>query len=1439
MTGIAGLTVRKDNRLLLHRRALDSGICHHIVVFLHGFLLKLTQVPYLRGVVGMTYCGWIAFLGIGLALASSLVVHGDDKLRKLAAEAYQAGHIETGHLHLNQVIAQNPSDMEITLETLEEILKQSRRSDAKLRAEQPNVPFSENPAAERAARELCSLEKIGVVSANHQSIKHAASILLDHHLYHRRLFEAQELIDRYARENSHDLYWRILQVRIYHRLNSAQTRPLFDDLKKEMDLNHPDPVIRKLWKEFNEEWAAAERSLPLAIQPLFEGSPLPHMEPDDPDLEWDTVATRSAQIVAPLIDRLAAKALTVPQIVPWRDKSGLTDPIRALDLHLLSQPQENLLNLRKVQEERYELEDYRNSPTDADILYQFRRYPWSSSSQKNLRDLANRDLFRGHTQSALRSFKDLLNHAIDEDTNDAARVGIWTARNQIESPQTAEELLGNEDPDRKVSWLGRPTKAIEVCEQLLKNRATPPKQSPPAPETPLLELTPNIIRIPPRAAWSSSIPNEIDLAVTGGTLLVSGRDMLALFNTADLRNPLWTSFQPPAVSENKTPDTNHPGLFRPSFSDKTFYTRWGFSAHPPRGIAAIDSASGTVRWSTGHDQQDQQRLLSTPLGDPVPANGLLYHLEWSSPNDVNQGRGRELNLVCLDPSQGRTRWRVPIASAGRESDLTASLERSLPAFAIYGNSVTVTGGAVYSSSNSGLIARSDIRDGRTDWIYHYDPVPPTDRTVLNHGSAPILTDDKVVCMPRDARGIFALDQKTGRLLWENTLTLGVQIVGRVEGLLIVRGRSLLAAIDLNTGEARWYRPADRTIGRLTLLNRSVYLAQLDGLYQIDATTGRTTASRPWDLVDEKPRAFTIEGKNLFLVTDKPAESALRQAATPVKTIRPDNNGELDQPFKQTWSLPRDNPRISLPPPGSLKAESVYIYSSGILERVESGDKGRVVWQRFIDGTNPQIHLIDDILLTVDYSVGKAPGLVNRVVAFDSATGRTLWEHSINTPVSSTLNCGNTQIFHDSTGRVIAVDLLTGTRVWQRNFGNGFQMRLATDGTKLHIFFVSRLRSANHVVVDPPTGSTLSNSKVAAKTSADARNAKPVAGGYYEVAINPVKARYVRLTTLSDIGGRGWASIAELQVGGEDGKNLPRQGWSATASNSETTKSYDTSPRCVIDDDPVSWWHSQWVDNIPQHPHSVTLDMKNEKTISAIRYLPAVIVNNNGMIGEYELHVSNDGKNWGKPVGEGFMVNQTRVDHVYASDKSIVFESRSTPNQPLNIYRYQLDGSPAILVRRDSHVLYMKEPYFMIHEGDKLVVRHFEDPDYRFELGPHSQFDLSALSLEGNRLIMGRKSVLAADLGKKRFIIDPGSPELAHNKIGVLIRNGEHGLLKIVKNSEKGQMAYRFNLESGQLSPGHPLFVAEEFIPDQGIPSFAGPILLRDSSSVSAWTVQSR
>ena len=1382
----------------------------------------------------MTFRVPAATLSIGLLLPlSGLRAKTVENLRALASEAYQAGHIETGHLHLRTILAQNPGDMAVTLEVLAEILKQSRRSDAKLRAEQPNVPFSENPAANQAARELCALEQLGVISANSSSIKKAATVLVNHHLHDKRLFEARELVDRLARENAHDLFWRILQSQVYRKLNSAETKPLFDKLKADMDLDHPDAETRAQWTIFSEEWDTHGGALPLAIEPLFKGSPLPYMEPDDPDLEWDLVTNRPASLVAPVIDRVAAKALAVPQIVPWRDKSGLTDPVRALDLHLLSQPAGQLAALRTLQEQRYELEEYDANPTNSEILFRFRRYPWAPSAQAGLRELANRSLFAGHSQAALRSFQDLLSHASDEATREAAQVGAWTARTLIENPAFPADLLEQNDPTQTYSWLGRPTPASEICRQLIENNRPPGPASAVDTAKSLREFTPRTVRIPPTPPWASPVPNEVDLAIAGDDLLVSGRDMLVLFDGKDPAQPLWASHQPPTIGENKKPDNNHPGFFRPQYDRGRLFTRWGFSSQPPRGIAALDCATGTILWND-EPNLGEQRPLQLPLGDPTPSDGLLYYLEWSSSHDVNQGRGRRLNLVCYSPGLGRAAWRAPIAIAGHDSDLTASVERSQPAFAVYGNRVTVHQGAVYSSSNCGLVTRSDVRDGRTDWVYHYPPVATADRSVLNHGSPPVLAGDKVICMPRDARRVFALDQQTGRLLWENTLVLGVQLVGVVDDLLIVRGRSLLAGLDLETGKARWYRPAERVIGRIKLLHDSVCMAQLDALHRFDSRTGQLVESRPWGLSNEKPRAFAFHGKDLFIITDKPAGAPGRYVNQPLNPSLPSERKPLALPLSRAWTLPRDDARITLPPTGSPLAGSAYVFSSGIVERIDLTARGRILWQRFIDGPNPQLHLIGDTLLAIDYSIGKAPGLVNRLIAFDANNGKTLWEHAIGAPVTASVNCGRIQVFHDTTGRVVAVDLQTGRRAWQRNFGNGFQMRLAWDDTKLHVFFVSRLRSARHVIIDPPTGSTLSNRKIAAKTSDDARNAELIDGDYYEVAVKPVKARYLRLTSLAEINGREWASISELQVAGEDGQNLPREGWAATASNSETQAKYDTSARCVIDGDPVTWWHSKWKDGDAPLPHSVTLDMKQQQTISAVRYLPAEIVNNNGTIREYELHVSNDGRNWGSPVAKGFMVNETRVDHAYATATSIVFESRPSNNKPLDVYRYQLDGSPATLVRRNSHVVFMQDPYFMIHEGENLMVYRFDDSAYRFELGAHAQLDLSALSLEGNQLILGRKSVVVADLVQKRFLVAPGDPAQPHNKEGLLIREGAQNLFKVVSLGDKGQAVFRFNLQTGQRTDSMLTEQTEAFQPGPGLPRFHGPVLFRDGATVSAW-----
>ncbi len=1374
-----------------------------------------------------------------LAIAVALPALGADAaptanadLWELAAEAYQAGQIETGHIHLKSLITQRPGDIDLAIRCLEEILERSKREDATRLAEQPHLIFIDNPSGEFAARQLCALEREGIISAHRQSVRDAFTVLVEHHFQRGRLFEASELIDRFVTGNPHDAFWRIQKARFLLRLDSARARPLVDALRDEMALDHPDPAVRGQWSAFAEELQKHGDELPQELFPIRKGSPLPDLEPDDPDGDWARIAGRSIGDVCESIDRLISGAFMLDKTVPWRSKRGHIDPKRALDLHLLTHSSEQLQPMRELQDIRIGLEFIEDNPSDARILSLCRRYPWSLKAQQMLRELGNRMLFAGRAQAARRCFADLLDHTADDALRDQALVGLWTARVHSNEVSDVADLLGDVSPDRPLSWFGKPTPAREICTQLIEARG--PRASERSNPDTLEALSLKVVRLPPTPAWESDLPNELDLTTVDGKLLVSGRDMLVMYDARNPDAPLWKTHQPFDAGENKR-GANHPGYFRPHIENGTIHTRWGFSSQPPRGIAGIDAETGTLQW-TDSPSTPRSPLARVPLGDPLVSDGLSFCLQWQAQGDISKGHGRKLELACFDTNLRKPIWAHTIAEGRHSSDVTTSLERAVPASSIYGNRVTIHEGAVYSNSNCGIVARSDVRDGQTEWIHHYRVVPLEQRNVLNHGSEPIIAGDKVICMPKDARTVFALDQLTGRLVWENNLALGIQLLGASDEVIVVRGNGHIAGLDLETGEARWHHLMEgRTIGRAQLVGPWACVANHDGLHRIDIRTGRVAETRAWQFENEAPRGFLVDGETLFAVTDKPGDQPGWQTDQPLTVDATKPDGLL----AKAWSLPRDNAKIAMPPTGSALRGSAFVFSSGILERIDLTEQGGIRWQRFVDGHNPSIELIDDALLVVDYSNGRAPGLGNRVTAVDANTGGTLWEQTIDAPVKAALHCGKTRVFHDAVSRLVAVDVETGRRIWERNLGNGFQMRLSWDGQHLHVFYVSHLRAAHHLIVDARSGRTTRDNSIVAKTSASARNAKAIKGGYYEVMFDPVRARHVRLVALSEVKGMGWASIAELQVAGEGGSNLPRDKWTATASMSETKANYDTSPRCIIDNDPVTWWHSPWKDSIPPHPHEVRIDMGVEQTVTGFRYLPADIINDNGMIREYEFYVSRDGKEWGAATASGFLVNRALVDHAYASDQSIVFASRGSKNQPLNIFRYPLDGSEAILIQRNAHVHYMQEPYYITTVEKHLVVRRFDDPAYEFRIGETEKLDTQYVEIENDRLVLGRKGIVVADLKSRRFVVAPASDDKPYNMDGVVLREGAHGLLKFVPNGADGQRVYQFDLRTGAHTVAHLSEQLDSFQPayqrqDRSIDRFDGIVLLSDNSSVSAW-----
>ncbi|MFF3456970.1 discoidin domain-containing protein [Streptomyces sp. NPDC002730] len=137
---------------------------------------------------------------------------------------------------------------------------------------------------------------------------------------------------------------------------------------------------------------------------------------------------------------------------------------------------------------------------------------------------------------------------------------------------------------------------------------------------------------------------------------------------------------------------------------------------------------------------------------------------------------------------------------------------------------------------------------------------------------------------------------------------------------------------------------------------------------------------------------------------------------------------------------------------------------------------------------------------------------------------------------------------------------------------------------------------------------------------------------------PKGARYIRLTATTEAGSRGpWTSAGEINLLGDPGTtasvvDLPRDGWTATASDHETARG-NHSPARALDADPDTMWHSKWTPTATTLPHSITIDMKTARPVSALSYEPRR-TGINGRIGAYTVTTSTNGTTFSTPVASG-------------------------------------------------------------------------------------------------------------------------------------------------------------------------------------------------------------
>jgi len=157
----------------------------------------------------------------------------------------------------------------------------------------------------------------------------------------------------------------------------------------------------------------------------------------------------------------------------------------------------------------------------------------------------------------------------------------------------------------------------------------------------------------------------------------------------------------------------------------------------------------------------------------------------------------------------------------------------------------------------------------------------------------------------------------------------------------------------------------------------------------------------------------------------------------------------------------------------------------------------------------------------------------------------------------------------------------------------------------------------------------------------------------QVSFVPTIASYIRVRALSEANGNPWTSMAEIRLIGKELESAPqlsRSSWKLKYVDSQELLGENGAAKNAFDNDPKTFWHTQWYQASPKHPHEIQIDLGGLHEIQGFRYLPRQDGGVNGRIKQYELYISTDGVNWGTPVATGELINDSTEKQVYFASK---------------------------------------------------------------------------------------------------------------------------------------------------------------------------------------------
>ena len=120
---------------------------------------------------------------------------------------------------------------------------------------------------------------------------------------------------------------------------------------------------------------------------------------------------------------------------------------------------------------------------------------------------------------------------------------------------------------------------------------------------------------------------------------------------------------------------------------------------------------------------------------------------------------------------------------------------------------------------------------------------------------------------------------------------------------------------------------------------------------------------------------------------------------------------------------------------------------------------------------------------------------------------------------------------------------------------------------------------------------------------------------------PATGQQFCIETLSALDGKAFAAIAELDLIFPDGKPVSHANWTILYVDSEEVTAEDGSAMNAINGQTADFWHTEWQNAQPGHPHRLIIDLGDSITIGGFRYTPRQgDANVGGRIKDYRIYV---------------------------------------------------------------------------------------------------------------------------------------------------------------------------------------------------------------------------